>query len=263
MPVASCAGLSRPPCAACKPRRKARAVPPVFTEHGTHPAQSWQLPHDALHVFDHFAYPLGTLLQTLPGDITNVGSLDHEERQMCESVAALAYQAQETLMDGLAALGNLLAAAGNRVEAATLAQAGNLTAWLSAANPENIIQRFGLNAAIRPAQGQVPIGHLESPTRADKVPHSTLACYAILRFVVTMRLAVRLLVLYAALAISALRQATVAVWQSGAAAEAIVLRSNNQWCNRSTRKHRITLAKCAVQTEQCGGKTAVRIVVAV
>jgi hypothetical protein len=101
----------------------------------------WQLSPDALHAFDHFAYPLGTLMQTLPGDITNVGSLNQEERQMCESVAALAYQAHDIVMDGLEALGALLAQAGDKanpkaegktaVEAATLTQAGNLLTWLT------------------------------------------------------------------------------------------------------------------------------------
>jgi hypothetical protein len=109
--------------------------------------KSWQLPPDALHAFDHFAYPLGTLMQTLPGDITNVGSLNQEERQMCESVGALAYQAHDIVMDGLDALGALLAQVGDManartaataeakmetvMEAATLTQAGNLLTWLT------------------------------------------------------------------------------------------------------------------------------------
>ena len=38
---------------------------------------------DRLHAFDHFTFPLGTLLQALPGDITNQPSLTHEQREMC------------------------------------------------------------------------------------------------------------------------------------------------------------------------------------
>ncbi len=95
------------------------------------PPPAYALPFDALHAYDHFAYPLGALLQALPGEITNVGSLSLEERQMCSSVAALAYQAQETLMDGMAALGNLISASSDKAEATTLKHAGALLGWLT------------------------------------------------------------------------------------------------------------------------------------
>lgn len=78
---------------------------------------------NALHAFDHFIFPLGALLQALPGDITNQPSLTHEQREMCESVAALSYESQETLFDGIAAIGALLAHAGAHQQAGGAAQA--------------------------------------------------------------------------------------------------------------------------------------------
>ncbi len=100
---------------------------------GTPTPQSpaYALPFDALHAYDHFAHPLGSLLQTLPGEITNLGSLSLEEKQMCTSVAALAYQAQETLMDGMAAVGDLIAAGSDKVDVTTLKHAGALVGWLT------------------------------------------------------------------------------------------------------------------------------------
>jgi hypothetical protein len=59
----------------------------------------------------------------LPGDITNQPSLTHEQREMCESVAALSYLAQDTLLDGMEAMGALLAHAGARQQAGVAAQA--------------------------------------------------------------------------------------------------------------------------------------------
>lgn len=88
-------------------------------------------PASARHAFNHLTYPLGTLMQILPGDITNVASLNPEQRQMCQSVAALAYQAQETLFNGLEAIGSLLAGTGNRAETLTLTHTGALITWLT------------------------------------------------------------------------------------------------------------------------------------
>lgn len=92
------------------------------------------LPTSVLHAFNHLCYPLGTLMQTLPGDITNTGSLNPEQRQMCQTVAALAYHAQETLLNGVEALGSLLALADkwtSQAESSTLAHAGALVKWLT------------------------------------------------------------------------------------------------------------------------------------
>ena len=49
----------------------------------------------------HYYYPLGRMMQLLPGDITNVPSLTLEEGRMCEAVSLYANQAQETIEQGL------------------------------------------------------------------------------------------------------------------------------------------------------------------
>jgi hypothetical protein len=49
----------------------------------------------------HYYYPLGRMMQLLPGDITNVPSLTLEEGRMCEAVSLYANQAQKTIEQGL------------------------------------------------------------------------------------------------------------------------------------------------------------------
>lgn len=52
----------------------------------------------------HYYYPLGRLMQLLPGDITNVDSLTPEQGNMCRAVSEYAAQAHKTISDGLEAI---------------------------------------------------------------------------------------------------------------------------------------------------------------
>jgi hypothetical protein len=56
----------------------------------------------------HFYYPLGKLLQQLPGDITNLPRLSPEQGQMCLAVSGFAAQAVATIKGGLRALEAML-----------------------------------------------------------------------------------------------------------------------------------------------------------
>ena len=56
----------------------------------------------------HFYFPLGRLMQLLPGDIANVPRLTPEEGRMCEAVSGFANRAYWTLYDGLRAIDLLL-----------------------------------------------------------------------------------------------------------------------------------------------------------
>jgi hypothetical protein len=56
----------------------------------------------------HYYFPLGRLLQQLPGDITNQPRLTPEQGQMCAAVSGFAVQAITTIKSGLAALETLL-----------------------------------------------------------------------------------------------------------------------------------------------------------
>lgn len=88
--------------------------------------------HDVLHAFDHFTWPLAQLLQELPGDITNQSTITPEQAHMCESVAALSNVEQDTVLDGLEALGALLAMAGDTVTPEMVSHCGRLLGWLTA-----------------------------------------------------------------------------------------------------------------------------------
>jgi hypothetical protein len=100
----------------------------------SHPNQAskpWAGKVSALDAYHHYTYPLGQLLQALPGDITNQHNLSREEIKMCKSVAALAYDAHETLMEGLVSLGQLQAIAEGHATSATLPAIGKLIAYLT------------------------------------------------------------------------------------------------------------------------------------
>lgn len=56
----------------------------------------------------HYYYPLGRLLQQLPGDITNQPRLSAEQAQMCIAVSGFAAHAISTIQTGLVALETLL-----------------------------------------------------------------------------------------------------------------------------------------------------------
>jgi hypothetical protein len=78
---------------------------PHLTQHpASAPAQ------DLIAQFDkHYYFPLGKLMQQLPGDITNVARLTPEQGQMCHAVAQFAARAVATLQGGLAVLDKMLA----------------------------------------------------------------------------------------------------------------------------------------------------------
>ena len=52
----------------------------------------------------HYYFPLGRLLQQLPGDITNQPRLSQEQGQMCLALSGFAAQAVATIQNGLAAM---------------------------------------------------------------------------------------------------------------------------------------------------------------
>lgn len=52
----------------------------------------------------HYYFPLGRLMQLLPGDITNVPRLTHEQGEMCRAVSHYAEQAFFTLKSGMNAV---------------------------------------------------------------------------------------------------------------------------------------------------------------
>ena len=56
----------------------------------------------------HYYFPLGRLLQQLPGDITNQPRLTPEQAQMCIAVSGFAAHAMATIKSGLVALETLL-----------------------------------------------------------------------------------------------------------------------------------------------------------
>ncbi len=102
--------------------------------HESHPnkaSKPWAGKVSALDAYNNYTYPLGQLLQALPGDITNQHSLSREEIKMCKSVAALAYDAQETLMEGLVSLGQLQAIAETHATPAKLPAIGKLIGYLT------------------------------------------------------------------------------------------------------------------------------------
>jgi hypothetical protein len=80
----------------------------------------------------HFYFPLGKLLQQLPGDITNVNRLTPEQGQMCLAVAQFAAQAVAILQNGLAALDTLLAQVGKAGELISNQPLRDLLAWCRA-----------------------------------------------------------------------------------------------------------------------------------
>jgi hypothetical protein len=80
---------------------------------------------------ERYTYPLWTMLQILPHDITNQNSLDDEQRKMCMAVSGLSGHTQNTLWDGLEAIGDLLTVAGQHVTPEKLPQLGGLIRHLS------------------------------------------------------------------------------------------------------------------------------------
>ncbi len=80
---------------------------------------------------ERYTYPLWTMLQILPHNITTVSALDDEQRQMCKAVSGLADHAQNTLLDGLEAIGDLLTIAGQHAPPEKLPQLGSLIRHLS------------------------------------------------------------------------------------------------------------------------------------
>ncbi len=103
----------------------------LWTQHPQYAPPAWHGGTDALHAYDHLTYPLGQLMQMLPGDITNQPSLSMEEIDMCHSASALAFQAQETLLDGLEALGQLQEMAEEYADERPLPPIGKLIGYLS------------------------------------------------------------------------------------------------------------------------------------
>ena len=101
-----------------------RARYPQFARH------NWPMVQDAMKAFDHFTWPLGELMQHLPGDITNHTSLSAEEVRMCESASVLADYTHHLLLNGLEAVTQLLALAGQQKPDA-LPALGRLTQYLT------------------------------------------------------------------------------------------------------------------------------------
>lgn len=100
----------------------------------THPQISgpWNAPKTILHAYDDiFTYPLGRLLQALPDEITNQRNFTSEQVQACRTVAMLADLANRTAIDGIQAIGELLAIAGEHTPAETLPKFGRLIEYLT------------------------------------------------------------------------------------------------------------------------------------
>jgi hypothetical protein len=88
--------------------------------YAAHPDWPQYQPPDLIAQFDrHYYFPLGKLMQQLPGDITNVARLTPEQGQMCRAVAQYAAQAVATLHCGLAAFDKLLTQLGRASELAS------------------------------------------------------------------------------------------------------------------------------------------------
>ncbi len=101
-----------------------RAAYPQYARH------NWPMVQDAMKAFDHFTWPLGQLMQHLPGDITNQASLSAEEVRMCESASVLADYTHHLLLNGLEAVTPLLALAGQQAPH-TLPAIGKLMQYLT------------------------------------------------------------------------------------------------------------------------------------
>jgi hypothetical protein len=102
-----------PPCAphasATHTYTPAPAQSAPASTHDPHTHPSAQDTAQLLAEYDkHYYFPLGRLLQQLPGDITNQPHLSPEQGQMCLAVSGFAAQAVVTIQDGLGALETLL-----------------------------------------------------------------------------------------------------------------------------------------------------------
>jgi hypothetical protein len=95
------------------------------------------------HYDKHYYFPLGKLLQQLPGDITNQPHLTPEQNKMCQAVSQFAEQAAHTLGSGLETLEQLLKIAQNFAIAVPLPQTDSLVAYLQA--EKEFMQECGLD----------------------------------------------------------------------------------------------------------------------
>lgn len=80
----------------------------------------------------HYYFPLGKLMQLLPGDITNVPRITPEQGQMCEAVSRYAEQAATLLAAGVKAIAQLRTIASQYLREEALPDTAALVAYLQA-----------------------------------------------------------------------------------------------------------------------------------
>ena len=78
-------------------------------------APIWQAPAEFATIQDQYTYPIGSLLQELPNEITNQHFLTKDQQRKCFTLAALAESRHMFLLETIASLGKLLATLGNDV----------------------------------------------------------------------------------------------------------------------------------------------------